>query len=199
MARKLHIIYIPGLDDHNDARGQRLAVGLWRVWGVSSEVWQIHWDDKENAWEAKLAQLTEYIDKLRADGTPVALVAASAGACAAINLFAIRREAITGLVLIAPKVNHPETIETFHNDKHPSFVTAAHACPAALATLDAEDRQRIFTYYALNDRVLTAQDSEVPGAHNTAVASLPHPLVIAGQLVFGAPRFLRLLRQLPPK
>lgn len=191
--RKLHLIYITGLGDDR-ASGQRMAVGLWNIWGVDAEVFQPHWAVKE-PWETKFERLLNRIDALRAEGKNVGLVGISAGASAAINAFAARQAEVVGVVLIAGKVNRPEAIDTYHNEANPAFVESANACQGALAKLDANARRRILSRYGLYDGRVAVADSVIPGAHNRRVLASAHAFIIASQTIFGAPSFIRFLKR----
>lgn len=194
MSRKLHLLYIPGLGDNNPTL-QRLAVTSWRLWGVRTELLRMGWGNQE-PWEVKFQRLLNRVDELTAAGKQVGLVAASAGASAAILVYAARPDSIIGCVLIAGKVNRPEAIRDVYQRTSPAFVTAASRCPAVLATLGPVERRRIQSRYAAIDMVVHTADSHIPGAHNRRLLSIGHPTTIASQLVFGAPFFVHFLKKL---
>lgn len=194
---KLHVLYIPGLGDETVA-GQRLAVRTWRLWGVESELFQMHWADNED-WDTKLKRLLARLDKLAAENKPVAIVAASAGASAAINVFALRKMQIAGCVLVAGKVNHAETIGEDYRRQNPAFVQSAQMCEKMLATLGDADRERIMSRYAAFDALIPRADSHIPGVRNCVLWCVGHAFTIATQILFGAPFFLRFLKALAKK
>lgn len=194
---KLHVLYIPGLGDETVA-GQRLAVRTWRLWGVESELFQMHWADSED-WDTKLKRLLARVDELNAKNKPVAIVAASAGASAAINIFALRKTQIAGCVLVASKVNHAETIGEKYRRQNPAFVQSAQMCEKALANLNNADRKRIMSRYAAFDALIPRRDSYIAGARNRVLWSAGHAFTIATQILFGAPLFLRFLKALAKK
>lgn len=193
MKKPLHLIYITGLGDAR-VSGQRLAVSTWRWWGVKAELFQMNWADKE-PWPPKFERLLARIDELVSADKTVALVGVSAGASAVINAFAARKDVLVGAVIIAGKVNRPEAINPGHNTKNPAFVTSAQDCQPALASLDASDRQRILSRFALLDELVTKSDSRIPGVHNRLVPSLGHFITIATQITLGAPSFIRFLKK----
>jgi len=195
MTDNLHLIYIPGL---GDARldGQSRAVKAWRWWAVESSQFEIGWTDNE-PWPEKLERLLDMIDGLTEAGKKVALVGASAGASAAIIAYAERKSVITGVVCIAGKVNHPETVNPVRYRTNPAFEQAIQDCQPALQNLTAADRQRIQSRYALFDEIVTRSDSYIPGAHNRRVFSVEHGFTIATQITLGAPGFIRFLKRLP--
>lgn len=192
MKQKLYLIYITGLGD-SDPKGQRKAVSLWHWWGVKAEMFQVKWADKE-PWEPKLERLLARIDELAKDNA-VGLVAASAGASAAINAYAARKRKLIGMVLIAGKVNRPDAIGQNYRQKNPAFITSAQDSVKALASLTDTDRSRILSRYALADELVTKADSRIPGARNRLVPSIGHFLTIATQITVGAPSFIYFLKR----
>lgn len=193
MTKLLHLIYITGLGDASP-NSQRWAVSTWRKWGVTSELFQVNWADGE-AWQPKFDRLLDLIDSLVADGKAVGLVGASAGAGAAINAFAARKDKIVGVVCISGKVNRPEVIGQGYRKKNPAFVTSAYQVEQSLAVLDVSDRRRILSRYALLDETVYKPDSRIAGARNRIVPTVGHFFTIATQLIFGAPSFIRFLKR----
>jgi hypothetical protein len=196
--RALHLIYIPGLGDTGDIKGQRWAVARWSRHDVEAEVFQMHWADKE-AWESKFTCLLNRIDELHEQGKAVALAGASAGAGAVINAFAARQDKIVGCVLIAGKVNRPQAIGQRYRNENPSFITSAYDCEKALKTLGANARKRILSRYALIDETVYKPDSCIPGARNRLSPTISHVGTIAFQITLGAPSFIRWLKRLAVK
>lgn len=193
--QKLHVIYIPGLGD-TKIGGQSKAVATWKLWGVTSEVCQMKWADKE-PWSPKLERLLRMIDVRVAEGKPVALVGASAGASAVINAYAARPQAIVGCVIIAGKVNRPEAIGKRYRLRDPAFITSASDCQAALEQLDTSRRKRILSLFALADELVYKPDSRITGAVNRMVPTVGHAVTIGCQITLGAPLFIRFLKSLP--
>jgi len=194
MQKKLAVIYVTGVGDAN-VSSQRRAVSVWRLWGVQAAVLQMQWARAET-WHVKQARLLAEIDRLLAQDRPVALVGASAGAAAVVNAYAIRKDQLIGCVLIAGKVNHPETIGENYRRGNPDLLACVQACQQSLAELDTQDRKRILSRYALFDAVVPLQDSVIPGARGGAVPTAGHTITIALQLLFGAPSFLSFLKRL---
>lgn len=193
MSKKLHIIYVPGLGDQNPNR-QRAIVKTWRWWGVTAELFQMNWAD-DVAWDTKFNKLLQRIDELIDAGSKVGLVGASAGSSAVINAYAARTTKIVGVVSIAGKINRAHKIGDGYRRKNPSFVDSAEACRDALASIGPKDRKRILSRYGLADEVVYKPDSRVDGAVNRLVPMVGHVPVIATQLLFGAPGFIRFLKR----
>jgi predicted alpha/beta hydrolase family esterase len=192
MDKQLHVLYVPGLGDNRISK-QLKAIRTWRWWGVTPELLQMNWADKQ-PWEEKFERLLMRIDKLHAQNKEIALVGASAGASAVINAYAVRKDKIAGCVLIAGKVNRPSAIGNQYRKKNPAFVAAAYSCEQALTTLNNKDRQRILSRYALVDETVYKPDSKIPGANNRLVPTVGHVITIATQLTLGAPSFIRFLK-----
>lgn len=191
--KRLYVLYIPGLSDENITL-QAKAVNVWRWFGVKPDIIQMHWSDAE-PWNDKFARVLHRIDTAHAKGYDVALVGASAGATAVINTYAVRQTEVVGCVLIAGKVNHPETIGKQYLKSAPRFVEAASTTPDALASLSAAALKRINSRYALLDTVVSRSDSRIPGSRNTPLWLIGHSVTIALQLTVGAPRFLAFLKR----
>ncbi len=192
MKKPLHLIYITGIGDTKVA-GQQKAVNTWHWWGVTAELFQVKWADGE-AWEIKLKRLLTRVDEALAVGKDVALVGASAGAGAAINGFAARKDVIVGVVCISGKINNPEAIGDSYRRKNPAFVTSAYDCPKSLTNLTAADRGRILSRFGLADELVNKRDSRIPGAHNCMVPTVGHIPSIALQITLGVPSFIRFLK-----
>jgi len=190
----MHVIYVPGLGDDNP-KGQERVVSTWRWWGVEAELFQIKWSDQE-PWESKFDRLLNRIDELLAQNMQVGLVGASAGGSAAINAYAARKNDIVGVVCIAGKINRPELIGGSYRKKNPAFVTSVEGCISALKSLDDKDRAKILSRYAYKDEIISKADSVILGAKNQTVPIIGHVPIIATQIVFGAPTFLRFLKKL---
>jgi pimeloyl-ACP methyl ester carboxylesterase len=189
----MYVIYVTGLGDH-DPRGQRLALKLWPLWGVKAELFQMNWADNES-WQTKFDRLLRRIDSLTGKAESVALVGASAGAGAAINAFAARKDKLAGCVLIAGKVNNPDSIGQAYRRKNPAFVESAYEAPKSLLKLKDEDRARVLSRYGLMDEMVRRPDSVISGAVNQIVPSIGHFLTIALQITIGAPSFIRFLKK----
>jgi pimeloyl-ACP methyl ester carboxylesterase len=193
MSQKLHLIYIPGLGDTSVA-GQRRAVSTWRWYGVNAELFQMNWAD-DVAWPVKFGKLLARIDALASEGKQVGLVGASAGASVCINALAARPDKIVGVVSIAGKINHPETIGQKYRTANPSFIDSAYAASKALKDLRPEQRRRILSIYSVMDGLLMRRDSRVPGARNRLTLIMGHPFVIGAQITLGAPGFICVLKR----
>ncbi|CAN5134914.1 hypothetical protein BH09PAT3_BH09PAT3_4350 [soil metagenome] len=192
----MQVIYIPGLGDDKVTQtlsAQRLAVTTWRFHGVTPHLFQMKWSDTES-FELKLDRLLKLIDELSLKDK-VALVCASAGATAALNAFAERRDVVVGVVCIAGKINNPQAIGSGYKQRNPSFWESAQQTNQSVSKLAASDRQRVLSIRAMFDEIVPAKDSIFEGAHNKRVGTSGHAITIITQLLFGAPAFLSFLKQ----
>ncbi|HVX48424.1 MAG TPA: hypothetical protein VHA05_03655 [Candidatus Saccharimonadales bacterium] len=189
---KLHVIYIPGIGDDRTGLQEKI-IKTWRCWGVEAELWSMDWADTRT-WDSKFEAFLGRVDSLAAGGQKVALVGASAGASAAINAYAARQNRISGVVCIAGKINHPETIGKRYRRKNRSFIESAEQCAASLKSLSPNKRDKIMSRYGAYDELVPKRDSRIPGAHNRTVLSAGHGVTIALQIIFGAPFFIRFLK-----
>jgi hypothetical protein len=112
-----------------------------------------------------------------------------------INAYAARRDQIVACVLIAGKVNRPDSIRTHYREENPAFVTSVNDCQAALESLDGEYRKRILSLYGWIDELVYKPDSYIEGAKNRTVPTIGHVLTIGTQLLLGAPNFIRFIKQ----
>lgn len=174
---------------------QRMVIKTWRWWGVESELFQMVWSDNRS-WQDKFKKLLHRIDELHAAGKIIGLVGASAGASAAINAYAARKDKLVGVVLLAGKVNRPDAVGDKYRRNFPSFIESLDACQPALRSLNDQDRERVLSRYAYYDGIVSKVDSEIPGARNQMRPIIGHVPLIATQIFFGAPSFLRFLKRL---
>lgn len=193
MSKHLHLLYVTGLGDSNVTNRQK-AINTWKLWGVTSEIVQMNW--RTGDWETKYQKLLKQIDNAVAKGCKVALVGESAGAGAAINAYAARKDVVTGVVLLAGKVNRPQAIGGSYRKSNSAFVDSAQAAVPSLKSLNNDDRKRILSRFAVADPIVTASDSRIPGAKNQVVPTAGHIFTIATQIIFGAPSFIRFLKKL---
>ncbi len=190
---KLHVIYIPGLGDHDLTR-QTNILGFWNWWNVDTEIFQMNWADNRS-WELKFSELLNRIDTVHKLGIKVALVGVSAGGSAVINAYAARPDAIVGIVSISGKINRPDKIGPKYYQKNPSFVESAKNSPFSLDKLSEEQRSHILSRYGIYDPIVNKADSKVPSAKNRTSPTIGHVFTIAFQITLGAPSLLRFLKK----
>jgi pimeloyl-ACP methyl ester carboxylesterase len=151
------------------------------------------WGDKQ-PFQAKFDGLLTLVDVLTRTGS-VSLVGSSAGATAVINAYAARPKSIRAVVCIAGKINNPQTIGEHYLRDNPAFGESAQLAVSSLGQLGQTEREHILSLFAAADPIVPSGDSIVVGALNRRVLTVGHSVTIAAQLVFGAPLFLRFIKQ----
>lgn len=187
------VIYIFGLSDHN-ARGQELAVKLWKVYGVRPETFHMYWNTPEPFGD-KLERLLTRIDDLAGQGHAVSLVGTSAGASVAIAAYAARPQTVHAVVCICGKLRSPETISPYIYRKNPAFQTSMSLVAPNLKMLDALQRDRILSLRPFADYQVPPADTIIPGAHNRRIFSAGHAFSIGTGILFYVPFFLWFIKR----
>ncbi len=193
------VIYIPGLGDSR-VRGQQIAVNAWKARGVEPYLFQMNWMDGE-AFEPKINRLLALVDKLDGEGKRVSLIAASAGASAALNAYALRQDKINGVVSICGKLSgrgiasvHPGLYQ-----RNPAFHESMQRLTASEAQLDYDARQRILSMHPIFDESVPVSETKLPGTIPRRMPVTGHFFGIAYGLTAGSLAALRFLKQLPRK
>lgn len=193
MNKPLHIIYIPGIAD-NIYHVQGVLVRIWRLFGAHGHCHEMPWLGPES-YEAKFQRLLGEIDKHDAQGHNVALVGASAGASAVLNAFVARPDKIKGIVLLCAKVNYPETVSQKTYAKNPAFKGSLEQLQPNLAKLTAHQKGHILSYYSPADGTVPYEATVIPDVQQKRLPPLRHPRAILYSITFGAPGFIRFLKQ----
>ncbi len=186
------VIYIFGLGDQR-ATGQTLAVRVWRMYGVTPEVFHTYWATPGKLAD-KLAGLLARIDTLTEQGYTVSLVGTSAGASAAIHAYAARQDKVHRVVCVCGKLQNPETISAYTYTKNPAFREAMETLDQSLQTLSAEKRSRILSIRPVADNIVPPADTVIPGAASEQVPTTGHALSITFCITVYAGRLLRFIK-----
>jgi hypothetical protein len=187
------VIYIPGLGDEKP-RGQKLALNLLRIFRIKPYYFAIGWADKDT-FDTKLNELLSLVNELHEEGYKINILAASAGASAALNLFAERRKEISSLSLICGKVNNLDKIGKEYYEKNPNFKDSVEMLPKSLAKLNLEDRAKIMSIRPVRDSVVPPKDTIIKGAKNLQSFTFGHSSTIAHYLTVGLPRIIWWIRK----
>jgi len=178
-----HVIYVPGLGDAKP-QGQHLVTWLWRVHGLRGHYIPMHWADGE-AYAPKLQRLLDKIDELGARGDRVSLIGTSAGASSVLNAYAARRQAVTAVVCICGKIQHPETVHQRTFSENPAFETSLHQAQTSLKQLTMQDRSHILSIHPKSDNVVPVADTIINGAVERTIPTTGHSPSIAYALTVG--------------
>jgi pimeloyl-ACP methyl ester carboxylesterase len=191
--QKHYVIYIPGLGD-SKVGGQQKAVNIWRLYGVKPYLFQMHWDDGE-AFAPKLTRLLAHIDKMHAEGYYVSLVAVSAGASAALNAYAERREIISGVVCICGQIMGAHHVSGYTYVRNPAFGESMQMLQSSLKKLTTEDRRHIYSLHPVADPVVPVRDTRLPGSIEGRLPTTGHATTIAYGITIAARKIMRFLKQ----
>lgn len=193
MKKPLHVIYVPGIAD-DIYHAQSLLVRTWRWSGVHGHCHEMPWLGPES-YEVKFQCLLDEIDKHSAAGHDVALIGASAGASAVLNVYVVRPDTINkGVILLCPKINYPETVSPKTYAKNPAFKESLEQLQGNLGKLSAAQKQRILICYSPADGTVPYEASTIPGVQEKRLPSLKHARAILYGISFGAPSTLRFLK-----
>jgi pimeloyl-ACP methyl ester carboxylesterase len=192
---KHYVIYIPGIGD-NKYLIQGILVWLWRFYGVKAVTRTMNWADGEG-FDEKLTRLLVEIDAHLAKGHKVSLVAASAGASAALNAFAARPNGISGVVSICGKIRRPESVSETTYRINPAFKQSMLLLQKSLGQLGPEERKRILNLHPLSDPVVPPTDTIVEGSQEKIMKTMGHSMGIIVALSIYGRYICRFLKQQP--
>lgn len=196
MAKPKHaVIYIPGLGDRNRLLlwVQRQLLRGWRTAGVRGHIFTMRWTSDESI-KPRVAELSEYIDRLREEGYVVSLMGASAGASAAISMFAQRPDAVAAAISLSGQLRGADKVVNQALDLNPRFKESLDLMNRHLDKLDQASRQRILTYRVAVDAIVPPSHSTLDGANNRRLWIVGHNLGIVWVLSAkgrGVARFIR--------
>jgi pimeloyl-ACP methyl ester carboxylesterase len=187
-----HVIYVSGLGDHR-SHGQDAVPANWNKYGVVGHYNPMMWSDKES-FAPKLQRLLERIDTLSADG-PVSLVGVSAGASVVLLALVKRPDKVAGVVCIAGKIMHPETVDARRYAENPAFKESMSQLQKALPEIQAKYASRIMSIHPLYDGSVPPRDTIIPGAREKTVLTIGHAMSIFLVLVFWSGLIIRFLQE----
>lgn len=189
------IIYVPGLGDKARwlVRLQKMALRLWRVRGVRTEVMPLLWTDPIPL-RPRFEKLLLRIDTLHSEGKTVSLIGTSAGASAVISAFVERPELVNGVVTICGKIQGdlPDSVK----ELNPSFAESYKQLNQSVKQLSPERRNRILNIYSPLDAVVPSKQAILPGAHTFETRALGHNPTCAYVLLFKSKEITRFLKKL---
>lgn len=194
MSKKIAAIYIPGIGDQK-TRGQDKAIQLLRLFGIKPYYFAFGWADGSKDFNNRLDELLKEIDSLNSRGYKVSLVAASAGASGALNVFAKRKDIINSVSLICGKVHNLESIGSAYLQRNPKFADNIKLLPESMGRLDTKDGRRIMSIRPVRDGVVPPEDTIIDGARNIQSFTFGHSTTIAHYLTVGLPRIAWWIRK----
>jgi len=190
--RKKHLIYFPGLGDHRDY-GQSVALNFWKIYGINAECYRIGWSDSE-PFSEKLEKVLDRVDVLSKSGS-VAIMGASAGASAALNVFARRQDIISKVVCVAGKIGGLDKIGQKTFQENPAFKGSIDMLPGSLGELGADQRSKILSLHPIYDGTVPVVDTIIDGATERSQPVIGHPISIFYALTIGSYGVARFINQ----
>lgn len=177
-------IYIPGIRD-DIGRLQSLLIQTWRFRGIRPHMHVFPWRGEDD-FELKLQHLLTDIDEHAQRGYQVSLVAASAGATAALQAYVLRKDKLAKVVFICGKINRPHPAGSRVYRQNPAYQAALEKVPKAIARLSADDKPKLLTMYSEVDGIVPNADSLIPGVKSYILPPRPHALAIFHTISLGA-------------
>lgn len=190
MSRPKHyVVYVPGLGDVYDS-GRKLALKTWRLYGVRAELVRMNWDD-EKGYTPKYNRVVKAVTSAIKNGYTVSLVADSAGASLALNVFADYPD-IYRVVTICG-VNSPKLkISDIVKQKDPALDDSVKHLMRSLPKLDTK---RIVSLQSRMDEIVADEYSFIKGARNQKLPIIGHSLAISFCLTFGTSIVVRAIKR----
>jgi hypothetical protein len=191
--RKINVIYLPGLGD-NHPNGQDLVLKFWKYLGLNTHYHYIYWSDK-GPFEDKLLKILNKIDELSKNRGKIALVSTSAGASAAINAYAKRKENIFCVVCICGKLKNTANIPEMVFKYTPSFKESLKLMNSNLDKLDYGERQKIMAIRPIRDEIVPVEDAYIDGARDYKIPTIGHFISIIYALTLGSFGISKFIKQ----
>lgn len=153
------------------------------------------WADKEQ-FLPKINRLLAKIDKLSKQGHDVSLVGASAGASTVLIAYSQRQD-VHAVVLIAGKVNNPETIDELTYKANPAFKESVFSVADSLRKLDIAKRRRIMSIHPLFDSTVPVIDTKIAGAVEKTIPVIGHRFSIFYTITFRGRLIANFIKKFP--
>jgi len=172
-----HVVYLPGVGDHNNSHIQIKAVKKWRKYGLETHFHQINWNDNES-FDNKLNKILKIIDELYDASQAVSIVGVSAGASMAMNVYEARKDKIRALVFICGKINNPETLGEDYKIRNPRLFESVSSSSKAVRRLNKDDKSKMLTVQPIYDGTVAMDDGRITGARHKVLFSALHAVSI---------------------
>jgi predicted peptidase len=171
-----YVIYFPGLGDHKNFQIQTKALEKWHKFGLDPKFHHIGWNDNES-YKIKLSKAVRTIDKIPSSHI-VSIVACSAGASMAMNVYAERKSRISAAVFICGKINNPDAIMEWRKKQNPSLLDCVTASSKNAKELKPADKQKMLVIQPVFDGVVTKNDGRIPLVKHKTIFAFFHSVAI---------------------
>ena len=191
MAKRLHIIYLPGFGDGYDI-GRRTALWGWRIWGVTTQYIPMRWNSNES-YSEKYARIDQAITA--AAGRRIVIIGESASGTMALAAYAKRRRDLYKVMTISGKNNNPASVAPRLYRQHVAFREALATAEAATNQLSSEDHHDFIAFYPLYDEVIPPKEAVIPDCQLVRLFSAGHLLTIALALTLYSGYIVRIAKR----
>jgi hypothetical protein len=185
-------VYLPGLNNERAAPVHKKMLSTWRIFGVHVIYHPMLWSDKQ-PFSEKIESILKEVDEYIVSGNKVSIIGTSAGASAAINVHASRRNNIHKVVCICGKLRNPNTI-SYSFAENPAFEQSLEILPKSLDNLSKNDLAKILSLRPLVDGIVPPGDTIIKGSRNSLMPILGHGNGITYALTLGTWRITRFLK-----
>lgn len=188
-SKKHRVVYIPGLGDGSDP-GRRLALKTWRLYGLQAELVPMDWDDEKD-YHPKYDRVMRAIDRALKHGSEVSIVADSAGASLALNVFADRPDihrVVTICGVSSPTIKLIEPVK----QRAPALQASVEHLADAFKRID---KRSVVSLRSLADRVIEDRYTYIDGATNYRLPMIGHIPAITYAITIGAVQIARIIKK----
>ncbi|MGZ6005603.1 MAG: hypothetical protein ACXWLH_05675 [Candidatus Saccharimonadales bacterium] len=189
---KHQVIYVPGIQD-DIYKIQSLALKTWWLYGIKVQLYEMPWAGAES-FEPKLQKLLDLVDKYAESGKTVTLIGPSAGASAVLNAYVERKDKIHRVILIAAKINGPETVSDRTYDENPAFKTSLYLLQNNLKKLTTKDKAKIVSFWSPGDGYVPFEATTIPGVREEKLPSFKHGYSIFYSITLKAKKIAGLIK-----
>lgn len=186
-----HVLLLPGLGDHHPQILLKL-IKHWPLLGVSLHFQPINWNDNE-PWNSKLTRINSRLDELSEKYGSLGVVAISAGASAALNVYALKTDKINKLVFICGKIAGLDDVNPNYYKTNPAFKNSLADAQSVLNKLSPADKIKMLAIRPLYDEVVHTRYSKIPGVRQLVMLSAGHSISIGAALTIYSPIISRFL------
>jgi pimeloyl-ACP methyl ester carboxylesterase len=178
-----HVIYLPGVGDHGNAKIQINALRKWKKYDLETHFHHINWNTDES-YRSKLDAILKIIDELHSIDGPVSLVGVSAGASMAVNAYVLRKNRVSAVVFVCGKINNPQTLGDDYKTRNPRLFESVSVSAKSTQELTKSDKEKMLTIQPIFDGVVAKADGRIDGIKHKTLFSFLHAISIYLSITF---------------